>query len=207
MSTPATDPRRFYTETIPDQFNRALDAQAGSTAPERAMYEEMCAVDATIRVDVEGEGGGRFYLNIEKGRMRAADTAAHEPFLTLLQDRRAFERIAQEASESAMALLGGLSGLAGEMRLTRRRIADLRQVDGLVQLEVTGPEGFVLRSHFGGRPLPEQPDAIIQMDASAYAKLRGGTLDPETAFIEQQIVVQGNMQTAMQLALAAVAPD
>jgi hypothetical protein len=200
-------PERFYGERIPTQFNRALAEQEALGEEGRRVYDAMRAVDATIRVDVEGEGGGTFFLNIRRGEMRAESVAAHAPFLTLLQDRRAFERIAREAGESALALLGGLSGLAGEMRLTRSRIENQAGVDGLVSLEVTGERGFRLRTHFGDGPLPAEPKIAITGDETAYRELRSGALDPQAAFMKQQILVEGDMQAAMQLALAAIAPD
>lgn len=201
------DPRTFYGERIPAQFNRALEEQAARGEEGRHVYEGMRAVSATIRVDVEGEGGATFFLNIEQGRMSTGAEPAHEPFLTLLQDRRAFARLAREAGDSALALLGGLSGLAGEMRLTRARIENLRDVDGLVHFEVTGDDGFTLRTHFGPPPVPERAKTTIRVDEQAYRDLRSGELDPQAAFMNQQILVEGDMQTAMQLALAAIAPD
>lgn len=205
--SPPQDPRAFYAERIPEQWNRALESQEALGEEGRHLYEGMQAVDATIRVDVEGEGGGSFFLNVESGRMHAADAPARPPFLTLMQDRRAFDRLAREAGDSAMAMLGGLSGLAGEMRLTRSRFENLSQVKGLVHFEVTGDEGFLLRTHFGTEPVPVDPTTTIQMDEAAYRDLRNGSLDPQTAFLNHQIVVEGDMQTAMHLALAAIAPD
>jgi hypothetical protein len=207
VSEAATDPREFYAERIPAQFNRALEAQAALGEPGRRVFEGMRAVSATIRVDVEGRGGGTFFLNIRQGRMSADESAAHAPFLTLIQDRRAFERIAREAGDSAMALLGGLSGLAREMKLTRARIDALAGVEGLVLFEVTGEDGFALRTHFGPQPVPDAPITTIRMDAAAYRDLRGGALDPQTAFMNQRIAIEGDMRVAMQLALAAIAPD
>ena len=203
----APSPRAFYGERIPEQFNRALDAQEALGEEGRRVYEGMRGVDATIRVEVKGEGGGPFFLNIAKGRMSAGEEAAHPPFLTLIQDRRAFDRIAREAGDSAMALLGGLSGLAGEMHLTKLRIDNLVDVNGLVHFEVTGDDGFVLWTHFGAAPVPAEPATTIRVDEAAYGDLRSGTLDPQSAFMNQQIVVEGDMQMAMQLALAAIAPD
>ena len=211
MSTPddgdTPDPRAFYVERLPAQFNRALEEQEALGEAGRRVYDGMCAATATIRVDVAGEGGGTFLLNIDAGRMSASDSAAQPPFLTLMQDRRAFERIAREAGDSAMALLGGLSGLAGEMKLTKARINNLALVMGLVHFEVIGEEGFVLRTHFGTNPVPDEPDTLIRVDETAYRDLRSGKLDPQAAFMNQQIVVEGDMQKAMQLALAAIAPD
>lgn len=200
-------PASFYGERIPAQFNRALERQEARGEAGRRVYEAMCAVDATIRVDVEGAGGGTFYLNIRAGRMSAEPSAAHAPFLTLIQDRRAFDRLASEAGDSALALLGGLAGIAGELSLTRARVERLRAVDGLVRFEVTGEDGFALGTHFGADPVPAEPKTRITVDSAAYRDLRSGALDPQLAFMNQQIVVEGDMSAAMQLALAAVAPD
>lgn len=207
MSEAAADPREFYAERIPAQFNRALDAQAALGEPGRRVHDGMRAVNATIRVEVTGPGGGSFLLNIRRGRMSADASADQAPFLTLIQDLAAFQRIAAEAGDSAMALLGGLSGLTREMHLTRQRLDALAGVEGLVLFEVTGEGGFALRTHFGPAPVPEAPVTTIRVDAEAYHALRGGTLDPQTAFMSQQIVIEGDMRIAMQLALAAIAPD
>lgn len=196
-------PQRFYRKELPGQFNRALDAQRALGEAGRRVYDAMRAANATIRVDVEGEGGGTFFLNIEAGRMSAGSEAAHPPFLTLLQDRRGFERMAGEAGDSAPALLGGLAGVGGELRLTRARIERLRALESLVLFEVTGDAGFALRSHFGSAPPPAAPSVSIRLDEQAYRELRSGALDAQTAFLEHRIQVTGNLETAFELALAA----
>jgi hypothetical protein len=171
------------------------------------VYEAMRAVDATIRIDVEGSGGGTFFLNIEGGRMSPGERATHPPFLTVIQDRRAFERVAREAGDSALALLGGLSGLAGEIVLTRARVERLRAVNALVCFEVSGEDGFALRTHFGSLPVPAEPQTRITVAEHAYQQLREGALDPQLAFMTEQIRVEGDLQPAMQIALAAISPD
>jgi hypothetical protein len=204
---PPPDPRRFYTETIPLQFNAALEAQERLGEAGRGVFEAMRAVNATIGIEVRGEGGGRFFLNIRDGRMSAADAAAHPPFLTVVQERAAFERLVREAGGSALAMLGGLSGLAGEMKLTSRRIEGLAQLQGAVRFEVAGEGGFWLVTHFGPGPVPETPQASISVDDDAYRELRSGKLDPASAFMGGKIKVEGDLQLAMQLALAALSAD
>jgi hypothetical protein len=139
--------------------------------------------------------------------MRPGEAPAHPPFLTLVQDRAAFERVAAEAGDSALALLGGLSGLAGEMKLTTTRIRNLAGVTGCLEFEVTGERGFRLWTHFGPDPVPDAPQTRIRVDEEGYRDLRGGTLDPQQAFMTGRIQVEGDMQLAMQLALAALSPD
>jgi len=207
--TPASppDPKTFYTETIPQQFNASLDAQERLGEAGRGVLEAMRSVDATIRVEVRGAGGGSFNLNIRSGRMSAGESAAFAPFLTVVQERAAFETLARESGDSALALLGGLSGLSGEMRLTRKKVESLAQLAGAVQFSVTGDGGFSLLTHFGGGPLPEQPNASISVDDDAYRELRSGQLDPGAAFLNGKIKVAGDMQLAMQLALATLSVE
>jgi hypothetical protein len=204
---PAPDPREFFTQTIPRQFNASLDAQEKLGEAGRTVLEAMRAVDATIRIEVRGAGGGSFLLNIREGRMSAGDTPWFTPFLTVVQDRPAFEQLARESGDSALALLGGLSGLTGEMRLTRKRVESLGQLQGAVHFSVSGEAGFALITHFGAGPLPDVPNASIAVDDDAYRELRSGKLDPGAAFMSGKIKVAGDMQLAMQLALAALSTD
>ena len=204
MSIP--EPNRFYNEQIPTQWNRMLDEQEALGEPGRSVFEGMIAVDATIRVDILDEGDS-YFMNIQAGRMSAGDKAAHPPFLTLLQTREAFDRLAAEAGDSAMALLGGLSGLAGEMKLTQQRIENLSDVNGLLRFTVTGDNGFELLTQFGTDPIPDEPITSIAIDAEAYSELRSGELNPQDAFMNGRIKIEGDMQMAMQLALAAISPD
>jgi hypothetical protein len=202
-----TDARRFYTETIPAQFNSVLEAQEQRGDEDRRLLEGMRAADATIRVDVTGEGGGRFFLNLRGGVMTAGDAPDHTPFLTLVQDRTAFERLAEEAGGSAVALLGGLAGLPGDLKLTRSRIENLGAVKGLVRFEVTGERGFALLTHFGGGAIPAAPDASIRVDEATYERLREGRIDPTQALADGSLGIDGDVELVVQLALAAIAPD
>ena len=45
------------------------------------------------------------------------------------------------------------------------------------------------------------------MSETSYRELRAGKLDPQTAFLDDAIHAEGDMQKVMQLAFAAVAPD
>lgn len=204
MSDETPDPRSFFTERLPAQFNRALAQQEQAVKAAQKVLDGMRAVDATLRVIVDGEA---FHLNVVQGRMSPAGAPARPPVMTLVLDRAAFARVVREAGDSAMGFLGGLSGLAGEMRLTRSRLDNLAGVSGALRFEVTGDDGFALLTHFGSEPLPARPDATLSVDPETYRALRAGGLDPQQAFMAGQIRIAGNMQLAMQLALAALSPD
>ena len=146
MSADGEDPKRFFTERLPEQFNRALAQQEQAVVAAQKLLDGMQAVEATLQVIVDGEC---YCLEIDAGRMRVAATPARPPVMTLVLDRAAFVRVAREAGDSAMAFLGGLSGLAREMKLTRSRIENLRGLRGALRFEVVGDDGFVLLTHFG----------------------------------------------------------
>ena len=204
MSQEIPEPRAFFNERLPEQFNHALAKQEQAVAAAQKLLDGMRAVDASLQVIVDGEA---FHLDVEKGRMRASATPAQPPVLTMILDRASFGRVVAAAGDSAMGFLGGLSGLAGEMKLTKARLENLKGVSGALRFEVDGADGFALTTHFGPGAVPEQPDTTLNVDAETYRELRTGKLDPQNAFMGGKIRVAGNMQLAMQLALAALSPD
>jgi hypothetical protein len=201
------EPRAYFVELLPGQFERALRAQERAVEAAQRVLDGMRAVKATLAVVVRGEGGGTFYLNVEGGRLTPGTSAAHPVVLTLVQERGDYDRLIRDAGDSALGFLGGLSGLAGEMRLTQGRLDTLAGVSGTLLFQVKGPEGFSILTHFGGGPGKEQPDTQIRVDPDVYAELRAGRLDAQNAFMGGKIEIEGDMQLAMQVALAAMAPD
>lgn len=208
-----TSPTLFYTERVPAQFNRVLEEQerrseqAEASEEERRLLHEMRDVHATLRVVVQGDGGGDFYLNVGEGRMSSDPAPEHPPFLTLVQDLAAFEALERESGDSALGFLGGLAGGNGELKLTRTRVEQLQQLDGTLRFELKGEQSFSLRAHFGQKEIPAEPNATIRIDADAYAQIRSGTLSPPQAFMSGAVELEGDMQLAMQVALALMSPD
>jgi len=203
----AVDPRIFYSETIPDDFNRSLDEQAALGDGGRRVFEAMRALSATIRIDLVGDEPATVFLNIESGRMSAAEQASRPPCVRLVLDEATLRWLMRETDGSLSALLGALAGLGGEMKLTRKRMLDLEAVDGLIRFEVTGAHGFSLLTHFGTGEMPAKPDAVIRMSEASYAAMRSGRIDPQAAFLDDSIQTEGDLQKIMQVAFALVAPD
>ena len=205
MSDPA--PQSFYAERIPAQFNHTLEAQEAAGEAGARVLEDLRKVNATMRIIVEGEGGSTFNLNIAQGRMSADAEARHDPFLTIVHDLAAFEVLERESGDSALGFLGGLVGISHEIKLTHSRLANLAGLAGALRFSLTGEGGFTLLTHFGGGEVAAEPKCSISIDAEAYRALKSGELNPQDAFMNGKIAVEGDMQMAMQLALAAMSPD
>lgn len=200
-------PRAFYAEQLPAQFNAALREQERAVEAASRVLAGMRAVHATIHIDVRGEGGGTFFLNVSAGNASAGESALHPPVLTLVQERASFDRFVAEVGGSALGFLGALSGIAQELRLTQARIDGLSALAGSVRFQVRGADGFTLLTHFGSGEPAAEPNTSITIDRDAYAALRAGQLDPQEAFVNGRIQLEGDLQLAMQLALVAMSPD
>ena len=87
------------------------------------------------------------------------------------------------------------------------RVDNLRAVGGTVRFSLTGPQGFTMLSHFGGGEPAELPECTLSVDSEIYARLRAGEIDPQEAFMSGKVDIEGDMQMAMQLALAVMSPD
>lgn len=205
--TDLADPRAFFRDRLPADWNRQLALQARVAEEAQRVLDGMRAVNATLCYDVRGDGGGAFFLNVRAGQMTADDAPTHPPFMTLVQERSDFDRLQQEAGDSALSMLGGLAGLGAGMKLTKSKLAQLDGLRGCLRFEVTGLDGFALLVHFGSDPLPDVPETTLVVSPDAYAELRSGKLDPQAAFLGGKIRIEGNPQLAMQLALAALSPE
>jgi putative sterol carrier protein len=202
-------PEVFFAERFPAQMNRQLAEQEESAAAAQRALAGMRAVDATLRFDVRGPGGGTWYVNFAEGRAAAGSAPAHPPFLSIVLERADFEPLWREAGDNVLGFLGGVSGMGTPIKLTRSRVEQIGAVKGALLFELTGEGGFRLVAHLGGDPPADDapPATAIRVDAQAYRELRSGALQPQDAFLAGKIQVEGDMQLAMQLALAVLSPD
>lgn len=203
--------RTFYRERIPEQFNLTLESQQASATGDSTaaqVLEEMEAVRASIVVQVDdGDTMHRSAFDIERGRMRSVDKPSRTPFLILGHTLADFANIRRECGDSLLGFLGALAGLGDEMRLTSQRVRSLRDLHGSLVFERVGQDGFTLFASFGVDTPEPEPRAIIRLDEAIYTALRRGELDPQDAFLDGRIEIEGDMEMAIGLALSALSPD
>jgi putative sterol carrier protein len=97
--------------------------------------------------------------------------------------------------------------MGAPVKLTATRVAQIAEVGGTLRFELTGAGGFQLLARLGEGDPAEPADTSIRVDTEAFRELRAGKLEPQEAFLAGKIAIEGDMQKAMQLALAVLSPD
>jgi len=218
--TSTADPDAFYRERVPAQWNRTFDTQTRAATDDRdarRLLEEMQRVDATLDVVVHGgeDGPHRYHLNVREGLMAAEDAPLRTPFVVLEHDLDTLATLESESGDSVLGFLGTLAGQGGDMKLTATRLQNLLALRGRARLELTGGAPMTLVARFGaedaagdaGGAEEEAPSCTLRLPSEVYASLRTGDLDPQAAFLEGHIEIEGDMELAMRLALTALAPE
>jgi hypothetical protein len=139
--------------------------------------------------------------------MIAGNAPTHEPFMTLSHDLDSFEVLERESGDSVLGFLAGLAGLQDEMVLTCERAESLAALNGTLLFVLTGEAGFRLLGHFGKCDEGGKIDCTLRFDSRTYAELKKGSLSPQDAFLTGRVEVDGDMEMAIALALAALSTD
>lgn len=178
---------------------RIADLRGKVAALEREL-KELVEAEATLRVVLEGEGGGTWYVNLRGGEAHVGAAAESEPILSIHQSAADFRRAA--GGELASGL-----GLGGQGELTRSRIARMRTVKGTIEFKVTGlPDGGDLSVvlHFGPGDRAATPQTVVSVKADDAKKMRTGELNPQVAFMQGMIKITGDAALAMAVGMATM---
>ncbi|MAI79780.1 MAG: hypothetical protein CL917_12615 [Deltaproteobacteria bacterium] len=214
MQLEKDSPEHFYQTRVPNHWNQSLKSQ--SEAAERGdheaqrLFQEMVAVQATIGITIKqdpSQPSSHYYLNIESGSMSAEDAPKTPPFLTLEHDLASLQALQRESGDSILGFLGALAGQKGDMKLTRSRIENLGVIEGALLFQLTGEAPMNLKAQFGPGSESDEPRCTVRLSQSTYHELKTGSLAPQDVFLNGLVEIEGDMQMAMQVALAAVAPD
>ncbi len=191
-------PEAFLRERVAPQFRRRIDDLRRQIVSLEHQIEERMAAQATVRVVVEGEGGGTWYLNVSGGEMTVSSEPAFPPLMTVYQPRSYFDWAAALAAEAG---LFGPSARPAQGELTRARIERLKMLKGMIQFVFTdlpdgGEQHFALQLGEGERPAT--PQTVLSMKAEDAQKLARGELNAQMALMGGIIKVTGDMALAIQ---------
>jgi len=199
--TPPT-PEVFFKEKVAPQFSRRIDDLRRQILSLEQQLQERVSAQGTVRVVVEGEGGGTWYLHVNKGEMTVTAEPVSPPFMTLYQPRPYFDWAVSMATDAG---LFGPGARSNQNELTKSRIERLKLLKGLLQFMFTNlPDGseqsFYLQLGDGERPAA--PQTVLSMRAEDAQKIARGEINPQVAFMSGVIKVIGDMALAMQFGAA-----
>jgi putative sterol carrier protein len=175
-------------------FESWLPAQLGGLTGLRPM---------TIRVRLDGDGGGAWDLQIGDQGLRVAGAGGGEPEVTVAQSVADWMAIAV-GEPGAVDLAPPQSSATDILFLDKQAQSMLGQVKGQVRFEVTGYNGrtWQLTVKFGDAPMKPEPDSTISVDAETYGQILARTLPPPQAYFQGKVRMTGDMNLAMQLGMA-----
>ena len=203
----------FYTNRVPRHWNLSLERQAETAKREdgeaQRLFNDMTSVDATIDIIVGSDPDhelAHYHLNIAAGCMSAEAQSHRAPFLTLSHDYASFEILEQESGDSILGFLGALAGQKEDLKLTPGRMKNLSGIHGTLSFQLTGEKPMALEARFGSGTNEEEGRCSVKLSRETYQELKSGAIAPQDVFLNGLVEIEGDMQMAMQIALAAVAP-
>ncbi len=181
----------LFTRWLPEAFESARTA--GARAP-----------DATIAVELSGEGGGGWTLRVAGGALTVTDGADAAAPIALRQSAQDFR--------AALWGEGGRPSLVPpQIELTavvtgqaRLPTAALASVKGTLRVEIPGFSGRTWSAEItlGGA---RTPNATVTVDVPTLEAMRAGTLAPAQAFFAGKIAVTGDVPWLMQVGMSFAA--
>ena len=191
---PDTTPGQFFSEILP----------AFAAERKGELTEEQLAVEHSIAVELEGEGGGSWTVSFSKGDVVVnsgisadANPVVHSDvkhWYEALSGKHAIPGLEAEdllkfdPSLFKPAMLTQLAMIRGTLRVL---VIDDEIEDASVTIK------------FGENP-PNEPQTTIQTDLSLLNDMNSGTFNPQMALMSSGVKVLGDMGLALQVAALAM---
>jgi hypothetical protein len=187
------DAGRFFTEWLPREFGNEFGP--GKRA----------ASDITVAVNLDGDGGGHWILDVKGGvlSVRQAGQPGPDPVVTMRQTVADWRAVAV-GEEGAIDLAPPQASPLDVLFVDHASRQVMSAVKGTVRFEVTGYNGrtWWMQVKFGPQAEAPQPDATIGVDADTYSKMLAKKLAPPEAYFSGKIRLAGDTSLAMQLGMA-----
>ncbi len=188
-------PHGFFTDWLPREF--ASEFGAGKRS----------ASDITVAIHLEGEGGGRWILDVKSGVLSLrGDPSGPAPSVSLRQTVADWRALAVGEEGGSVDLAPPQASPLDVLFVDHASRQIMSAVKGTVRFEVTGYNGRTWWMHvkFGIQPEAVPPDATIAVDAETYAKMLARQMAPPEAYFSGKIALRGDTALAMQLGMAAL---
>ena len=162
----------------------------------------------------DGEGGGEWVFDVQAGSLAVRGAPREETAFTYVQSVEDWRGclwegrgggIGKQAATlfkpgSAPAARPGQMGQIGGAP-SPSALEQMRKLDGVIKMVVTGGEGgdWSVAFKLGPGPIPPEPTATLSFTAEDAAALERGELDPMQAFMSGRIQITGDMTIVMQM--------
>lgn len=178
---------------------------------EADLPEDVRTSDVRLGLVLEGQGGGEWVLSVESGKLRVEPASRDDTAFTFVQSvddwRGALWQGRGGAVGKAAAGLfrpsEGLAGAGGGMGAVPNPAAleQMRQLDGLVRVLVTGGQGgdWSVGFKLGPGAIPAKPTTTLAVSEADAGAMQRGELNPLEAFMAGRIRVEGDMTLVMQM--------
>ncbi|MBI3244982.1 MAG: SCP2 sterol-binding domain-containing protein [Deltaproteobacteria bacterium] len=202
-STPGPlSPETFFHNNVAPQFSRRIEELRQQIRTLEQQLQDRLQAQVTVRVVVEGDGGGVWHLNTDGGEMTVSADAVFPPLMTVYQSRAYFDWAAATAADAGVF---GPGARNSQGELTKSRIERLKMLKGLLQFTFThlpdgGERSFCIQLGTGERP--SAPQTVLTMKAEDGQKMAHGELTPHIAFMSGAMKVTGDLALAMQFGAA-----
>ena len=196
-------PDALLRTVIAPDFSRQIETLRTRIGELERELTERESAEASIRLEISGDNGGIWFLNVHGGRMEVGATPTMPVLFSLHQgadDWHAFTHAGTMLGPAKNQSVGTRGGI-----LTPSRIARLQAVTGTIQIVLTGTDDGTDHSvtlHFGSGKPASPPEATVSMRVDDARRLREGSLDPQTAFLQGLVKIGGDMGIAVRLGTA-----
>ena len=195
-------PKEFLESWLPQAF-------AEADIPDDARN-----VDLQVGVCLQGDDGGEWVFEVREGALAVASgsrEACAFTFVQTVEDWRGalWEGRGGAIGRQSVALFkpGSQSaapagpGQMGPGPPNAAALEEMRKLDGVIKMCVTGAEGgdWAVAFKLGPGPIPDEPTTTVSITAEDAAAMESGELDPMQAFMGGKLQVQGDMTLMMQM--------
>jgi hypothetical protein len=176
--------------------------------------EEARSVDLQVGVCLHGDAGGEWVFEVKAGVLAVQPGSREECAFTFVQSVEDWRGALWEGRGGAIgrqsvalfkpgsqAAAAAGPGQMGPGPPNAAALEEMRKLDGVIQMQVTGAEGgdWAVAFKLGPGPIPDDPTTIVSITAEDAAALETGELDPMQAFMGGKLQVQGDMTLMMQM--------
>jgi hypothetical protein len=187
-----------------EQYLPAAFAESGDGA-------QAAGLDVQLGVALQGEGGGEWIVHLDDGSMRVSATSRADTAFTYVQSVDDWKGALWEGRGGAMGAQastlfrpGSRDGAGpGGMGATPAPAAleQLRSLDGLIRMVVTGGEGgsWGVGFKLGPGAIPSDATTTVTVSSEDAEAMGRGELNPMEAFMAGRIQVAGDMTLMLQM--------